>query len=405
MAPTTAEQVSEEHRGLAALLAQPGTWSWAYVDVSGDREDPQHLAALQVRAARDQLMAQGAPSADVEAIERELGEAPGVPAPVARFVLARDGELVVSEVLPGHMHGPESVGYGAVPDLVPLLAHRPLDVPFLVVEVGREGGGYRAYRLGHAEPSGQQEEEYVAGRTDTLHKFQGGGWAHLRWQHHTEEIWRENEAQVVEAVEQAVDRLRPRLVVVAGDIRARQLFIDQLSTATRPLVSEVPVDTRAPDASENALVEHVEIALARVVAQRRHDVEDLLRTHVGRGDREAVTGVGPVVSALQQAQASIVVVDPAAFEDRTVLALDAAPWIATAPEEALGTTVLGSVPAAVGITRAALVTDAEVVLVNAASVPSGAPVAALLRWHVGPDVPGAGPAAGATGRGEGPDRG
>ncbi|NII40953.1 hypothetical protein E9228_001589 [Curtobacterium flaccumfaciens] len=389
--PIPQHETTEDGRALGALLAGGGTWTWAYVDASGDREDPQHLAALQRRKAEDALRAAGADAAVIDTVMAELEETPGVPAPVSRYVLVHDGGLVLSEVLPGHMHGPESVGHGAVPDLVPLLAHRPLDVPFLVVEVGRGGGGYRAYRLGHADHPDQREEQQVQGRTDTLHEFQGGGWAHLRWQHHTEELWRQNESEVAAAVQDAVDRLSPRLVIVAGDIRARQLLISELSKtkATASLVSEVPIDPRASDASEDGVREHVDIALARVVAQRRHDVEDLLRTHDGRGDGEVAVGLGPVVEALQQAQPAIVVLDPAGFADRTVLALDAAPWIATAPEQALGAAVLGPVPAPVGLVRAALLTDAAVVYANTAALPGGAPAAALLRWRTGPEIPGA----------------
>lgn len=94
-----------------------------------------------------------------------------------------------------------------------------------------------------------------------------------------------------------------------------------------------------------------------------------------------------MVSALQQAQAAVVTLDAAALADRTLLALDAAPWVATAPEQAAGASVLGPVPAVCALVRAIVLTDAELVLVNAASLPSGAPASALLRWPVGPAVP------------------
>uniref|UniRef100_A0A942SYQ6 Peptide chain release factor 2 n=1 Tax=Neobacillus citreus TaxID=2833578 RepID=A0A942SYQ6_9BACI len=382
---TTTNENTDLNRSLGALLGAGGTWTWAYVDASGDREDPQHLAALQRRKAEDALRSAGADATTIDAVMAELEEVPGVPAPVSRYVLLHDGEMVLNTVLPGHMHGPESVGCGPVPDLVPLLAHRPLDVPFIVAEVGREGGGFRVYRLGHAGPA---DEQRVQGRTDTLHFAKAGsGWKQQHWQQHTEEIWKETSNEVAAAIDECVRAVSPRLIVLAGDIKARGLLREQLSHEARALLSEVAVDPRSDDASAKALVEHVDIALARVVAQRRHDVEDLLRTHDGRGDGEVAAGVGPVVEALQQAQPAVVVLDPAGFGDRTVLALDAAPWVATAPEQSAGAGTLGPVPAAVGIVRAALLTQAEVVYANAAALPGGAPAAALLRWPVGPAVP------------------
>lgn len=382
-------------RGTSALqpevveaLQTPGTWAWAYVDASGNREDPRRIAALQRRTVSDALSGQGCSERAAQIIEEELVEQPGVPAPVARYVLVRDDELVLSEVLPGHLHGQESIGTGAVPDLLPLLAHRPFDLPFLVITVGREGGGFRSYRLGHAATGAAEDEQRVQGRTDTLHKAKSGaGWKQPHWHQHAEEIWKQTAGEVAAAIEEAVRATSPRLIVLAGDVRARELLRGELSTSTRALVTEVAVDPRADDASEKALVQHVDLALARVLASRRHDVQDLLRTHEGRGDNESVSGLGSVVSALQQAQAAVVALDAGALGDRTLYALDAAPWVATAPEQAAGATVLAQVPAVCALVRAIVLTDAELVLVNAASLPSGAPASALLRWPVGPAVP------------------
>jgi hypothetical protein len=387
VAQTTHETTALQPDLVEALQA-PGTWTWAYVDASGNREDPRRLAALQRRTVSDALQQQGGSGRAIEIIEEELVEQPGVPAPVARYVLVRDDELVLSEVLPGHLHGQESIGTGAVPDLLPLLAHRPFDLPFLVVQVGREGGGFRGYRLGHAPSGAPEDEQRVQGRTDTLHKVKSGnGWKQSHWQQHTEEIWKQTAGEVAAALEEAVRTTSPRLIVVAGDIRARELLRGELSAATRALVTEVAVDPRADDASEKALVQHVDLALARLLASRRHDVQDLLRTHEGRGDNESVSGIGPVVDALQQAQAAVVALDAGALGDRTLYALAAAPWVATAPEQAAGVEVLGQVPAVCALVRAIVLTDAELVLVNAASLPSGAPASALLRWRVGPAVP------------------
>lgn len=385
---TSTNATTELHRILDGRLEGDGTWAWAYVDASGNVEDPRRQASLKLRAVEESLRAQGVGGDAVDLIAGELEETPGVPSPVARYVLVHDGELVLSEVLPGHLHVPETIGAGAVPDLVPLVAHRPVDLPFLVVQVGREGGGFRAYRLGHAPTGSAVDEQRVQGRTDTLHKPKGGdGWKQSHWQQHAEEIWKQTSGEVATAVEEAVRRFAPKLIVVAGDIRARELLVKALSTEARRIVTEVAVDPRADDASERALVEHVELALARVIATKRHDLEDLLRTHTGRGDNQVVAGLGSVVEALQQSQAGTVAIDATAIGERTLLALGASPWVATAPEQAVGAPVLGAVPAVCALVRAAVLTDAELVLVNAASLPGGAPAAALLRWPVGPAVP------------------
>lgn len=385
---TSTNATSELHAILGQRLEGGGTWAWAYADVSGNVEDPRRQAALRLRGVEEALRTQGAPEDVVATVATEFEQEPGVPSPVTRYVLVHDGELVLSEVLPGHLHGTESVGVGAVPDLVPLVAHRPVDLPFLVVHAGKEGGAFRTYRLGHAPVDAAAAEQQVQGRNDTLHYAKAGtGWKQPHWQQHTEEIWKQNSSEVAAAVDDAVRTLRPGLVVVAGDVTARELLVKGLSAEARAVTSVFPGDPRADAGSKQAFVEHVETALARVVATRRHDLEDLLRTHVGRGDNLAVTGLGAVVGALQQAQGSVVALDAVAVGERTLLALAGAPWVATAPERAAGTPVIGAVPAVCALVRAAVLTDAELVLVNAASLPGGAAAAALLRWPVGPAVP------------------
>jgi hypothetical protein len=370
---------------LAPLLRGDRPTTWAYADVSADREDPRGWADSVATATLDALVQAGAPVDDARVLAEELVAPPGVPAPVSRYVLVQGGEVVLSEVLPGPAKAADALGHGPVPDALPLLAHRPVDLTFLVVEVGRDGGGFRVYRFGHGEV---QREQQVQGRTDTLHKIQGGGWAHKRMQSHTEELWRQNVGELGDAIDSAVRRHRAGLVVVAGDIRARQLLELELSEETRGLLSVVPTDTRAPDAADDALVSQVEVALARVVAQRVHDALDLLRTHLGRGDGTAVSRVGEVVAALAAAQVDTLLLDPSAVDDRTLLALGDAPWVATAPEEALGAEVLAELPAASALARAALLTDARVVLASAGALPGGTGLGALLRWPVGPARPG-----------------
>ncbi|WP_251045889.1 hypothetical protein [Arthrobacter sp. ISL-85] len=114
---------------------------------------------------------------------------------------------------------------------------------------------------------------------------------------------------------------------------------------------------------------------------------DRLAVQEGQANPEAARGVGAVVHALQQAQVDTLILDDAALSERTMLALDAEPWIATAREEALGAGILGEVPAPAALLRAAALTDARVLMVPGPVLPKGVHVAALLRWSSGPDVP------------------
>jgi hypothetical protein len=94
-----------------------------------------------------------------------------------------------------------------------------------------------------------------------------------------------------------------------------------------------------------------------------------------------------VVHALQQAQVDVLIFNDAGLSERTLLALDAEPWIAAAEEESLAANVLGKVPAPAALLRAAALTDARVMLVPGPVLPAAVDVAALLRWPAGPTAP------------------
>ena len=368
----------------ADLYRLPGPWCTAYVTAGTGTVDSLEAGDVRPGNAQAQLGAQGASTADVEAMEQALQPAAGLPSPVSRFVLVHDGKVEVNEVLPGDLVLPERLAAAPIPDLLPLVKHRPEELPYIVAEVSREHGEIRLYRAGAGAPSSVRE---VEGESENVHKFHGGGWSELRFQHHTEDVWRRNADEVAGEIDKVASASGARLIVLAGDIRARGLVKDNLSEASRALVSEVDSHTHTGGAESANLEDHVSQHVAEVWAEEQQNVMDRLAVQEGQANPEAAHGIGAVVHALQQAQVDTLILDDAALSERTVLALDAEPWIATAKEEALGAGILGEVPAPAALLRAAALTDARVLLVPGPVLPEGVQVAALLRWSSGPDVP------------------
>ena len=383
-------------RTWAELLRRPGPWIQVHVDDSVDTADPPQVLETRRTSVLDRLARGGASDDDLALVSSALAHEPAPGGPRTRIVLVEGGELVLDESIPGIPTEPESVGVVPVPDLVPLLEREPERIVYVVVETSRDGGEVRVLRAGADE---LVDERAVEGRTDTLHAVQTGGWRQDRLQHHAEEIWRQTQGELAERVDDVVRRHRPRLLVVAGDIRARQLLEGELGAEARAILSVEPTNTRADGADGRALEDRVRTELQRILAAGERDVLDRVAQHDGRGDGWAETRVGAVVRALASAQVDTLVLDADALRDQRLLALGGAPWIAAAPEDALGAEVLGHVPAHVALTRAALLTDARVVLTDsttapdgadAIGLPGGASVAALLRWPEGPAVPGTG---------------
>ena len=370
---------SRFHR-YAELFRSKGPWCTVYTDISTGTVDSLRAGEVRPENVRRRLEQLGASRADLDAVENAIRPAPGQPDPVSRYLLVRDGTVEIDEVLPGPLAGPEVLRVDAFPDLTPLLRHRPEDFPYVVAEVSRDGG---EIRLQHASRRGAEDEQQIEGETEHLKKFSGGGWAHLRWQRHTEDVWRRNTEQVAEQIDRAVAQSGARLVVLAGDIRARGLVEEQLSKATQPLVSVVDANTRAGGSESADLEEQVGARVAEALARRQQQLIERLAEQENRPDRTAVHGVEPVVAALQQAQVETLLIDEAALGAETELfALEAEPWIAAdrSAAEALGVRVVGRAPAAEALVRASVLTDARPVFLAPGALPDGTDVAALLRW-------------------------
>ncbi|TLM70717.1 Vms1/Ankzf1 family peptidyl-tRNA hydrolase [Pseudarthrobacter sp. NamB4] len=368
----------------ADLYRLPGPWCTAYVDAGTGTVDTLEAADVRPGNTRAQLEAQGASFADLDAVEQALQPEAGAPSPVSRYVLVHQGKTEINEILPGDRVLPERISVDAVPDLLPLVKHRPEEFPYVVAEVSREHGEIRLHYAGAGAPASTEE---VQGSTEHIKKFQGGGWAHLRFQHHTEDVWRRNADQVAEEIDRVVGSSGARLVVLAGDIHARRLVQEQLSKATQTLVSVVDSHTHTAGADQSLLEDQVNQRVAEQWATEQQEIMERLATQEGQANPESAIGIGAVVHALQQAQVDVLILNDAALSERTLLALDAEPWIATAEEESLAANVLGAVPAPAALLRAAALTDARVLLVPGGVLPEGRDIAALLRWSTGPNVP------------------
>lgn len=375
----------------AQLFELPGPWTTIYVEGSTGTVDGLANDEILPRSVAQEMKDAGAPEQDVEAAVAALGmTAKGLPDPVTRFLLINNGEAVVNEFLPGNLVGLAVTATGPIPDLTPLVRHTPEDFAYIVAEVGHHGGEvYLRYANGDEKHVTDGEaDSVVEGDTDHTRKLGSGGWAHKRMQQHAEKVWKMNSREVASEIDRISAEHDAQLIVVAGDIRARQLVADEVSQESRAKLGIIESNTRADGADEEMFLEQVQQLVARTMADRQHALLERLAEKEGQGTRTSAVGRGAVITALQQAQVESLLLETTAWDGETLLALDAAPWVATSDAETAGAGVLGEVPAVAALLRAAALTDAQVTM-----YPSGAleekPIAALLRWPTGPAVPAA----------------
>lgn len=136
-----------------SLLAEPGPWTFAYVDGA-----PGELTRPTIEA---DLTHAKAPAADVECLMRAFDAAPELDAPSARYILVRDGELIVNAALAGRRIRGEFAGYDSVPPVLPMLWHSR-DLSEAVLRRGTPAAGGRA--IGAEDVMSALQ----SGRVDTL---------------------------------------------------------------------------------------------------------------------------------------------------------------------------------------------------------------------------------------------
>jgi len=374
---------------LRTVLTEAAPTSTVWIDADRGDENADHEVRLRWQTLADRLRELGAPDADVEALGAAATAPTGLPDPSSRVLAARAGRVVLDEVVGDTPpDGIGDVAFEAVPDVTPLLTLRPRSASFVVARIDRVGADVDVF----SGPATPVDEASVKGRTKHIHKFGGGGWAHLRFQHNTEEAWRKNAEDVAQLIDAKAKEHDVSLLVLGGDQRARTFVVEALPGDYE--IVEVEGNVRAEGASEDQLDAAVTTAVAARVTGQVQAVVERLRAarepaHDGTETGTAAIDLERTVAAFQQGQVSVLLLDPAALRARRLvvgpgphdLALPGGPrtWDGDGVD----------LPADLALVRAAVLTDADVQVLPGgdADVPDGA--AALLRWGDGEVSPAA----------------
>ncbi|MFD5225964.1 Vms1/Ankzf1 family peptidyl-tRNA hydrolase [Microbacterium sp. NPDC058342] len=362
------------------VLAEPGAWTTVYTD--GPQGEPPGAVESRMRSLKDRLRDAGVPDDDADAVLAALPDDTGLPAPSARWLLVRAGDIVADEGFSSARRGLERITHGSFPDIVPLVRHRGAQRRILVVETGRDGAELSLERLGRAEP---EHTEQVEGDQQPITKVNPGGWSQARFQRSVEEVWQHTQSDVADAVDRIVRERQPDHVFVTGDAQARGLLLENIEGGTLDLVVEVDADTRADGADDQSLRD----AIDETVSIAHDDAISAVRDRAAEQDaRNGASGLADVVGALQQAQVQTLLLDERMADDEdTLLALSATPWVALTAADAFDAGPGTPVPAVEALVRAAVLTDAEVLFVEdepddgePRSDRGPQPPRAVLRW-------------------------
>lgn len=351
----------------APMLTKPGPYATVLVDVSEDSETGHQQHHNRVRAACDELSAQGAPQEVVERIAAVLDEQTSEPAPVARLVVSTPEEIVYDER--ALLRQDRTVtSWDPLPDLTAWAAHRDAQVRFVLALLDHAGGAVSLWDSDVPEP---RQETTAGGDVQYIHQMPVGGWGSIEVQRSTENVWHRNAEDVVAEVRRLVATHRPEAVLLSGDPTSSGIARRELANLDVPVIM-LPTGQRHSDGGDEAHHQAIREALHQIVVERRTALVHRTLEAMGRGSGIA-TGVRDVADALVQGQVETLLFDPARAGE---LQLDPRDH----PGLSFGAaSVEGPVRADEALIAAAVLTEAEIVALPSAAL-GGAPVAALLRW-------------------------
>jgi Bacterial archaeo-eukaryotic release factor family 2 len=275
---------------LRSLYDEIGDYVSVYLDTDRAHQNAVEEIELRWRAARQRLAEAGASAASLDAAAAVTGGPTGAR---GYAVFARHGAVAFTCALDAPPRR-EIVRLAPLPHLMPVLAQRRPPIPHVRVSATRVGGEIVA-----VGGTGQQWRDWVAGQRWPVHKTQVGGLSQDRHQRSVEETWEENAKALAAEVVAAADRIGARHVVVSGDIRARSLLLEHLTT---PLRESAAVLEEEVSADSQAMTEAADRALADWAGRHSRERFDDWRTRLAHG--LGVEGLAPVMAAFRDGQVS-----------------------------------------------------------------------------------------------------
>ncbi len=348
---------------LRSLYDEIGDYVSVYLDTDRGHQNAVEEIELRWRAARQRLAEDGASAASLDAAAAVTGGPTGAR---GYAVFARDGAVAFTGALDAPPRR-EIARLAPLPHLMPLLAQRRPPIPHVRVSATRVGGEIVA-----VGGTGREWRDWVAGQQWPVHKTRVGGLSQDRYQRSVEETWEENAKALATEVIAAASRAGAQHVIVSGDIRARSLLLERLTT---PLRESAAVLEEEVNADSQVMTEAADRAVSEWAASRSRERFDDWQARLAHG--LAVEGLAPTMAAFRDGQVSDLFLADNPASTASAWIGPAGSDLAASEEELLELDVRSPARdrADAAIVRAVAHTDAELHFLPADLVETGDPAA------------------------------
>lgn len=285
----TVPRVGVQLAHLAELITGPGPFLSVYLGTEAGVDNAAQRSAQRWKPLRQDLSAAGAPERALEEVDRHVSEAHLHGETLAVIVA---GEQTLVE----HLDAPlerDRGSWARLPDLVPLVRWQQDHPPFVVALADRGGADLMA------DQPGKAALRRVAGDGDPERKVAPGGWSQSRYQRRAEDDWAHTAATVAQRLARLSDEVDARIVVLGGDVRAKQLILDDLPP-TLVRRTRVIDPGRAADGSEEERADEIRRLVSTAVAEDTVALVEKVKEELGQHDR-AVEGIDATIEALNRA--------------------------------------------------------------------------------------------------------
>jgi hypothetical protein len=359
---------------LAELVSRPGPFASVYLVTEGAIDNAAQRAEQRWKTLRGDLGRAGAPDDLLDTIEEHVAEAHLEGDALAAFATA--GAAAHIE------HGRDApledhAIWAPLPAVVPILQWRQSSPASLSVLADRTGADLIVLRSG--EPDVHRQ---AGGDDDPLTKSAAGGWSQRRFQQRAENTWENNAEDVATEVAALVERFDPRVVAVAGDVRAVELIQGALPPSVADRVAVID-GARSDDGSSQQITDAIAGLVAEAVDADTAAFLEKFAEEMGQSDR-AADGAAATVAALARGQVDVLLVQEDADPGRSAFFGDEPTQLGltSADIEAMGMDEPREAPLVDVAVRAALGTGAGVRVVPPESGLTDG-LAAILRWSSG----------------------
>ncbi|KAB7843763.1 hypothetical protein [Streptomyces mobaraensis] len=316
MAMATRDATRTDLGTLRELLAAPGPFASVYFGLEA-RPERAEEAGARWRDLAARLAREGADAATVDALTARVMDA--LPGTGVLALFASHGEVRHAAELPGGHHG-DVAEFAAVPHLLPLLEWRQEHPAHVVAVVDRTG----ADLLVHPEGGTEARRRTVQGTDDEI--LRTSGLPNMRFQHRAEDSWERNAKVVAAAVDEALAEVSASLLLVAGDVRARQYLTKHLPARVRRDVTVGHISgSRSADGSAAVRTSRTETEVARAGHARTAELLRTLEHELAPGGH-AVEGVRATLDALAVGRVGTLTVTDDPRDQRTA-------WFGDSPAE------------------------------------------------------------------------